>query len=155
MAAAAVHLPYRKSHPDARIDAPRAGDVGYDVYSVERIFCGGGGSPLRQVMRVRTGLHFACPEGYYLRIAPRSGLALQHVGVGGGVIDPSYRGELIVILYVDQGFEKPAGTKIAQLILEKCATPPLTEVAVLPETGRGAGGFGSTDISASSTGSTQ
>jgi dUTP pyrophosphatase len=40
------------------------------------------------------------PEGNYGRIAPRSGLALNHmIHVGGGVIDNDYRGEVCVILF--------------------------------------------------------
>ena len=43
---------------------------------------------------VRTGVRMKVPEGYYGRIAPRSGLAAKHfLDVGAGVIDTDYRGE--------------------------------------------------------------
>jgi len=46
-----------------------------------------------------TDLQKQLPEGCYGRIAPRSGLALNHhIDIGGGV-DQYYRGNLGVILY--------------------------------------------------------
>jgi dUTP pyrophosphatase len=92
------------------------------------------------------------PEGYYGRIAPRSGLALkQGIDVLGGVIDASYRGEIGVILVntTAKGDELQIthikkGDKIAQLIIEKCHQVEWEEVKELAETDRGAGGFGST-----------
>lgn len=38
------------------------------------------------------------------------------------------------------------GDRIAQLVLERIATPEVEEVASLEETERGAGGFGSTGV---------
>jgi deoxyuridine 5'-triphosphate nucleotidohydrolase len=49
---------------------------------------------------ISTGLQVAIPSKYYGRIAPRSGLALNHfIDVGAGVIDADYRGELKVLLF--------------------------------------------------------
>lgn len=96
---------------------------------------------------VPTGVKLAIPEGYYGRIAPKSGLASKSgLDVLAGVIDPDYRGEIIVLL-VNLGH----GTvvihnheKIAQLIFERAATAYMYQVDELDETIRGAGGFGST-----------
>ena len=42
----------------------------------------------------------AIPEGYYGRVAPRSGLAVKNfIDVGAGVIDSDYRGEVKVLLF--------------------------------------------------------
>ncbi len=89
-------------------------------------------------------------EGLYGRVAPRSGLAWkQHVGVGAGVIDADYRGNVGVVLFNHSGTESVTirhGDRIAQLILEKyeCSVEECEEVDELDETERGAGGFGST-----------
>ena len=96
-----------------------------------------------------TGLAIACPTGTYARVAPRSGLAVREgVGVGAGVVDEDYRGEVKVLLFnhnADGDLELQPGDRIAQLVLEKIATP---EVVVcdgpLPSSDRGEGGFGST-----------
>ena len=80
-------------------------------------------------------------------IAPRSSLAWKHsIDVGAGVIDSDYRGNIGVILFnhSDDTFVVNEKDRIAQLILERIATPPVVEVAELTETTRGAGGFGST-----------
>jgi dUTP pyrophosphatase len=82
-------------------------------------------------------------------VRPRSGLALRS-GVtclnSPGTLDSDYRGELCVIL-VNLGQEEVAlarGDRIAQLIVAPVSRAELTEVASLPATGRGAGGFGHT-----------
>ncbi len=87
---------------------------------------------------------------YYLRVAPRSGLAAKSsVDVGAGVIDYDYRGEVFVLLinnHNENQFEVKKGDKIAQLLLEKIHRPKIVEVEQHTETERGAGGFGSTGV---------
>jgi dUTP pyrophosphatase len=63
-----------------------------------------------------------------------------------GTIDSDYRGEVGVIL-VNWGQERvrlARGERIAQLVVAPVTRAALHEVAALPETGRGGGGFGST-----------
>jgi dUTP pyrophosphatase len=98
---------------------------------------------------VPTGLSFAVPPGYEGQVRPRSGLALRN-GVtclnSPGTLDNDYRGELCVIL-VNLGQEEvhfQRGERIAQLVVAEVARAELAEVAELPATGRGAGGFGHT-----------
>ena len=98
---------------------------------------------------VPTGLSFAVPPGYEGQVRPRSGLALRN-GVtclnSPGTLDHDYRGELCVIL-VNLGEEEvrfARGERIAQLVVAEVARAELAEVAELPATGRGAGGFGHT-----------
>ena len=117
--------------------------VGYDLYSSEDAMvpnqCG-------RAM-VGTGITVVLPPGVYGRVAPRSGLAAKHcINVGAGVIDPDYTGEIKVILFNHglKDFEIKKGDRIAQLILERCETPPIEEISIVEDTERGSGGFGST-----------
>jgi len=123
-----------------------AGSVGYDI----RADLAAEGSliiPPGERAIVSTGIAVAIPPGCYGRIAPRSGLAaLLGLDVLAGVVDPSYRGEVRVVLLNTgrSAVRIPHGDRIAQLILERCETPAVELVADLDETERGAGGFGST-----------
>lgn len=96
-----------------------------------------------------TGLRLAIPEGYEGQVRPRSGLALKH-GVtvlnAPGTIDSDYRGEVGVILINHGGvaFKVEAGMRIAQLVIAQVTPVYIRPVAHLPQTPRGAGGFGST-----------
>ena len=98
---------------------------------------------------VPTGLAVAVPEGYELQLRPRSGLALKH-GVTlpntPATIDSDYRGELQVILinHGSEPFVIHRGDRIAQALVQRVQPVDFVEVTVLPESGRGAGGFGST-----------
>ncbi len=98
---------------------------------------------------VPTGLTVAVPAGYELQLRPRSGLALKY-GVTlpntPATIDSDYRGELQVIL-INLGHEPfviARGDRIAQLLVQRVESVLFREVAELPPSGRGAGGFGST-----------
>ncbi|MGH6879379.1 dUTP diphosphatase [Hypericibacter sp.] len=100
---------------------------------------------------VPTGLAIALPAGFEAQVRPRSGLALKH-GVtllnSPGTIDADYRGEIGVIL-VNLGqapFTVERGARIAQMVVAPVTRVSWTETATLPETARGAGGFGSTGV---------
>jgi dUTP pyrophosphatase len=113
-----------------------------DLFSLEEVLI----QP-RQRALVRTGLAVAIPEGFYGRVAPRSGLAVKEgLDVLAGVIDADYRGEILCALYNtgDLPIHLPARSKICQLIVEKIITPIAAWSDDLSETARGAGGFGST-----------
>ena len=119
------------------------GAVGYDLYSTEDtvVPCQAGRA------LVGTGISVVLPSGVYGRVAPRSGLAVKHcINVGAGVIDPDYTGEIKVVLFNhgENDFEIKRGDRIAQLVLERCETPPVKEIEIIEETARGSGGFGST-----------
>jgi len=73
----------------------------------------------------------------------------KHTDVGAGVVDSDYRGNVGVVLFnlSDVPVEIARGERVAQLVLERIATPEVVEVtdaAALVATERGAGGFGST-----------
>jgi len=96
-----------------------------------------------------TGLTIALPAGYEAQIRPRSGLALKN-GVTclntPGTIDADYRGEVKVILINlgQEPFTIKRGERIAQMVIAPVTRGEWDVVEALPETARGAGGFGST-----------
>lgn len=98
---------------------------------------------------VPTGISLALPAGYEAQVRPRSGLAHKH-GVtllnSPGTIDADYRGEIGVILinHGDAPFSIARGDRIAQLVVAPVTRAAWREVKSLPDSERGAGGFGST-----------
>lgn len=98
---------------------------------------------------VPTGLAIALPQGYEAQVRPRSGLALRN-GVtvlnSPGTVDADYRGEVCVILanLGDEAFVVTRGMRIAQMIVAPVSRLRWNEVSDLPDSARGAGGFGST-----------
>ena len=98
---------------------------------------------------VPTGLRIALPHGYEMQVRPRSGLALKH-GITmpntPGTVDEDYRGELQVIVMNagTEPFTVERGMRIAQAIVAPVVRGMWKEVAELPDTARGEGGFGST-----------
>lgn len=104
---------------------------------------------------VPTGLSIALPPGFEAQVRPRSGLAAKHgitVANAPGTIDADYRGEVGVIL-INLGkepFRIERGMRIAQIVIARHARAVWREVSTLDETARGAGGFGSTGVTAGS-----
>lgn len=98
---------------------------------------------------VSTGLRLAIPQGFEVQVRPRSGLALKHgvtLANAPGTIDSDYRGTLGVIL-INLGTEPftiSHGDRIAQMVVAPVVQADFTLVLSLPETARGASGFGST-----------
>lgn len=138
-----ARLSFRKLHPQAKL--PTRGSAfaaGLDLYAVEEALLAPGGRAV-----VRTGLSVAIPQGFYGRVAPRSGLASAHgLDVLAGVIDSDYRGEILCAL-INHGrepFRIEAGMRMAQLIIEMIATPEPVWADELTDTTRGEAGFGST-----------
>jgi dUTP pyrophosphatase len=131
---AGLPLPSRATH----------GAAGMDIVSAVEITIAAGARAL-----VPTGLCIAVPHGYEVQLRPRSGLALKH-GITlpntPATIDSDYRGELQVIMINlgDAPFEIHRGDRIAQLLVQKVEPVEFREVAELPKSDRGQGGFGST-----------
>lgn len=130
---------------DALAKLPRRGSIhsaGLDLCAIESLSI-----PARARASIRTGLAVSIPQGFYGRVAPRSGLAVKHgLDVLAGVIDSDYRGEIICALinHGEEVVEIEAGMRVAQLIIESIITPEPVWSEALGETERGAGGFGST-----------
>ena len=150
MAAAETPIPIPVLRVGGRgepLELPRyqtAGAAGMDLRADEPVDLAPGERRL-----VPTGIVVAIPPGWEGQVRPRSGLALK-LGLGianaPGTIDSDYRGEVGVIL-MNWGQERvrlPRGERIAQLVLGQVTQGSLVEVAELPGTGRGGGGFGST-----------
>lgn len=100
---------------------------------------------------VPTGLAIALPAGHEAQVRPRSGLANRH-GVtvlnAPGTVDADYRGEIAVLLINlgREAFVVSRGMRIAQLVITAVSRAAWAECQELPDTPRGAGGFGSTGL---------
>ncbi|PIX08199.1 MAG: dUTP diphosphatase [Flavobacteriaceae bacterium CG_4_8_14_3_um_filter_34_10] len=106
--------------------------------------------PLERAI-IKTGLFIELPIGVEAQVRPRSGLAAKKgitVLNAPGTIDADYRGEIGVILVnlSNEAFIIENGERIAQLVIAKHERAEWSQVEILSETQRGAGGFGSTGI---------
>ena len=106
--------------------------------------------PLERAL-VKTGLFIEIPVGFECQVRPRSGLALKKgitVLNSPGTIDADYRGEVGVILInlSAEEFIVEDGERIAQLVFAKVEQAKWEQTALLTETERGVGGFGSTGV---------
>ena len=104
---------------------------------------------------VPTGISIALPVGFEAQVRPRSGLAAKYgvtVANAPGTVDADYRGEIGVILInlSKEPFRISRGMRIAQLVVARHARAVWREVSELDRTARGAGGFGSTGVTAGS-----
>ena len=142
-----IDVPVVRVRPEAVLPA-RAydGDAGLDLAACDPVELLPGERAV-----VPTGVAVAIPDGYAGFVHPRSGLAARHgiaVVNSPGLIDSGYRGEIRVVLLNTDGertFVAARGERIAQLVV--LAVPPvaLREVEELPESERGARGFGSSE----------
>ena len=120
--------------------------AGYDLYACleEDVLIAPG-----QTVKIGTGLAVAVPEGFFGAVFARSGLAPKE-GLRPancvGVCDSDYRGEYIIALHNDSDMTRTVrhGDRIAQLVILPFLPAEFEECDSLPETARGAGGFGST-----------
>ena len=102
-----------------------------------------------ETLKIGTGISASVPEGYFGAVFARSGLAAKQ-GLRPancvGVCDSDYRGEYIVALHNDTEFPQTVsnGDRIAQLVILPFMEADFEFVDELDDTGRGAGGFGST-----------
>ena len=122
---------------DETLEAPayaRPGDAGLDLRAAE----GGTLLPFERAL-VPCGIALAIPEGYAGLIIPRRGL-----------IDSGYRGEIkvpLINLDPTEVFNYEKGERIAQLVIIATPTITLHNTYELPESSRGAQGFGSSGLS--------
>src|SRR5881227_977305 len=103
------------------------------------------------IVLVPTGLEVAIPDGFEGQVRPRSGLAVTH-GISlpntPATIDADYRGEIRVPL-INLGrapFVVTRGMRIAQLVVAPVVRVAWDEVDELPQTARGASGFGHSGV---------
>ena len=99
--------------------------------------------------KVPTGLIMILPDGYEGQVRPRSGLAAKH-GITltncVGTVDSDYRGEMccLMINLGNEPYTIQPGERIAQLVISPVVQVNTEFISEVPETKRGAGGFGST-----------
>ncbi|MFC6331113.1 dUTP diphosphatase [Paenibacillus septentrionalis] len=100
---------------------------------------------------IPTGFAMAMPNELEAQIRPRSGLAYKH-GItclnSPGTIDADYRGEVKVLLINlgSESFTIERGERIAQMLFGLVPSVRNEEAEELPDTIRGAGGFGHTGV---------
>ena len=148
-----TELPVARLRDDAILPAQAYdGDAGLDLAACEHAELAPGERAI-----VGTGVAVAIPDGYAGLVVPRSGLAARHgltIVNTPGLIDSGYRGELkVILLNTDprEPFVVEPGMRIAQLVLVEVASVHLVEVEELPESERGAAGFGSSGVGSKAT----
>lgn len=131
------------------------GDAGADLRAAVDVHLAPGERAL-----VPTGVAVALPQGYVALVHPRSGLAARHglsIVNTPGTVDSGYRGEIKVLLVNHDRIEPITlhrGDRVAQLVVQRYERVRYVEVDALPESVRGAGGYGSTGGFTQSTSST-
>lgn len=138
-----MKIKIKKLHKDAKLPTHgHPGDAGIDFYTVENVLF-----PALGRMQVHTGIAVEIPEGYVGLVWDKSSIAFKHgLKIMGGVIDSSYRGEMIMSLrnLSDKDFLLEKGHKVAQMLIQKFEHCDILEVEKLSETVRGHGREGST-----------
>lgn len=151
-----VFPPQRANPSDVGLDLFFSPDVPKGEFDTEKNMLAGSVVIMpNQNAKIRTGLSFAVPHGFCAEVKNRSSMsAKKELLVGGGIIDPGYSGEVVVLLHNvgrNPQIIQP-GDKIAQLVLYPVIhVRPIQidkeelykdDIAI---SARGAGGFGSTD----------
>jgi dUTP pyrophosphatase len=135
-----VPLPSRATASSAGLDLSAAVDAPVTLLPGKRAM-------------IPCGFAMAIPEGYEAQVRPRSGLAAKHgitVLNSPGTIDADYRGEVkcILVNLGDEPFVIETGMRIAQMVIAPVTMSAIEVVTSVSATARGAGGFGSTGVTA-------
>lgn len=93
-----------------------------------------------------TGLSMEVPNGHVSLLFPRSSISKTNLRLANavGVVDPGYRGEIILKFDNLGGEQYEIGDRIGQMIILPYPKIEFEEVNHLSDTQRGGGGFGST-----------
>ena len=138
-----IKVGFKRLHTDAKIPTKGTkGAAGFDVYSPAKFHVEPG---LPTV--VGMGFSVEIPEGYCMRVIPRSGIACRGLTITNspGLIDSDYKGELKVIFQSAVGiFGFDAGDRVCQITFEKVIPVEFEVIDELSESERGEGGLGST-----------
>lgn len=161
-----LRIKFKKMSETAKIPtAIRDGDIGFDLYCDEDWSIASG-----MTVKVKTNIQLAdMPtmdndrNRIFMKIEGRSGLSAKGIFPTGGIIDPTYRGEIGVVMNMLRAGDDntPAvmwakgpvvfnkGDRIAQLVIYKVATAgevKMEETDKVTETNRGSAGFGSSGL---------
>ena len=100
--------------------------AGYDLYANEIVKVFAGSRSL-----VLLDLRMVIPKGYFGRMSPRSGFALNHGIIAfSGTVDSGYTGIIYALLFnfSANDFLVEKGNRIAQIIFQKCEEVSFVEV---------------------------
>ena len=138
-----MQIKVKKINKDAKLPTHgHPGDAGMDFYCVEDVIF-----PAGKQAGVHTGIAVEIPEGHVGLLWDKSSISFNlGLKVMGGVIDSSYRGEIIMNLLNTSNKDVllPKGHKVAQMLIQKFEHCDILEVSDLSETVRGHGREGST-----------
>ncbi len=138
-----LRLLCKKIVPDAKLPARMSPEsIGLDVFACEDATIDTSGRPVL----VPTGVAMKPDGPFFAKIESRSSLARRGVIVVGGIIDPDFTGQVIVMLanLTSSVYCLRKGDRIAQLVCLPYTLPSPAVVHELPATERGSGAFGST-----------
>lgn len=137
-------IEFKLIHPDAVLPTrSKEEDAGYDLTSIQDVEI-----PPHKTKRVRTGVIFTAPTGFYFTVEGRSSLFKYGLVPARGIIDATYCGELLVALSntSEESYQIKSGDRVAQIIIHR--TIPIDVSGVkefsLDYSIRGESGFGST-----------
>jgi dUTP pyrophosphatase len=138
-----MNIRIKLTNENAKVPSKTSPDeAGYDLYSSEDCII----KPMERRL-VKTGVSLAIPYGYYGHISDRSGMALKKgAHCLGKIVDPTYRGEIGVIILNTDMFESikiQKGDRMAQVIFKKYENVEFIQEAALDKTERDEKGFGS------------
>jgi len=161
-----ISINLRRLHPEARLPVQATpGSIGLDLFAHLLTDYGKETKsliPPSNVKAIPTGWEIEPPipsglydvgdprrEQFLVQVMSRSGLALNRnlfVANAPGIIDPDYRGELMVLLY-NGGYQSEYvqhGDRIAQLVVTRAEFCNAVVVDTLSPSQRGSKGLGST-----------
>ena len=106
----------------------------------------GGIVPAHDAMTFGTGVHIQLPPATAGLLLPKSGLMVKHNLLTFGVVDETYRGEIMIQVFNlgDEDYVVEPGDKISQLLISPVMYEGVELVRELDEGERGNAGFGST-----------
>jgi dUTP pyrophosphatase len=138
-----MQIKVKKLNSEARVPTHgHPGDAGMDFYTAEDVIF-----PAGKQMEVHTGIAVEIPEGYVGLLWDKSSISFNlGLKVMGGVVDSSYRGEVIMNLLNTSNKDVllSKGYKVAQMLVQKFEHCDILEVDELSQTVRGHGREGST-----------
>lgn len=130
-------IKFKKISPEARIPTRKFSlDSGLDIYALKTTYI-----PAREQAVMQTGIALASLSPYFvIQIWSKSGLDSRlGLHVGAGIVDPNYRGEILVLLknMSDYPIGINKGDAIAQLVIVQCMRPDIEIVDDIEATDRG------------------
>lgn len=135
-------LGYQKLVPEAKLFKKHENDSCWDVFATSV-------QQEHGYIQYGTGLKFEIPEGYELKVYPRSSVSVTPLMLANsvGVVDEGYKGELFLRFKVIPGINTrryDRGDRVGQIQLVKKTKCVAEELESVSSSERGSGGFGST-----------